>query len=464
MRFGRIQSVAALVDDSLMSEKTFRPWEIDQTWLFPPSVRDFVPEGHIAEVIREIVRTELDLSAVFAKYTELRGYPPYHPAMMVSLLLYAMCRGIYSSRKIEQACEERVDFMAVTGRAKPDHSTICDFRNDHREALMGLFVQVLSLCRDAGLAKLGHVALDGTKMRANASQHAAMSYGRMKKAEPELAALVEEWLDASKRTDDEEDAEHGKDRRGDELPPHIRSKISQLAKIRAAKAALEAEAQREAQRIAAERAKKEAERGKPLPGRTPKALDGEPADKSQENFTDPESRIMKTHEGFVQAYNAQAAVDAESQVIVGHGLTNRQNDNGELLSMVDQIEEHLGEWPRELSADSNYCSESNLGGLEERGVRGYVATGRRKHGSASATSGDTRGKGPLTEAMRRRLKRGGYRSRYRFRKQTVEPVFGQIKEARGFRRFLHRGLEKVAAEWALLCTAHNLLKLAAARA
>jgi transposase len=447
-----------------MSEKTFRPWDIDQTWLFPPSVRDFVPEGHIAEVIREVVRTELDLSAVFAKYTELRGYPPYHPAMMVSLLLYALCRGIYSSRKIEQACEERVDFMAVTGMAKPDHSTICDFRNDHREALMGLFVQVLSLCRDAGLAKLGHVALDGTKMRANASKHAAMSYGRMKKAEPELAALVEEWLDASKRTDDEEDAKHGKDRRGDELPPHIRSKINQLAKIRAAKAALEAEAQREAQRIAAERAAKEAERGRRLPGRKPKALDGEPVDKAQENFTDPESRIMKTHEGFVQCYNAQAAVDAESQVIVAHDLTNRQNDHDELLPMVDQIEGHLGERPRELSADSNYCSENNLAGLDERGVRGYVATGRRKHGSASPTSGDTRGKGPLTEAMRRRLRRAGYRSRYRLRKQTVEPVFGQIKEARGFRRFLYRGLEKVAVEWAMLCTAHNLLKLAAARA
>jgi hypothetical protein len=286
----------------------------------------------------------------------------------------------------------------------------------------------------------------------------------MKKAEPELAALVEEWLDAAKRTDEDEDAKHGKDRRGDELPPHIRAKISRLAKIRAAKAALEAEAQREAQRLAAERAKKEAERGRPLPGRPPKALDGEPADKSQENFTDPESRIMKTYEGFVQAYNAQAAVDAESQVIVAHDLTNRQNDNAELLPIVDQIEEHLGERPRELSADSNYCSESNLAGLDERRVRGYVATGRRKHGSASPTSGDTRGTGPLTQAMRRRLRRGGYRSRYRLRKQTVEPVFGQIKEARGFRRFLHRGLEKVTAEWALLCTAHNLLKLAAARA
>ena len=196
-----------------MSEKTFRPWEIDQTWLFPPSVRDFVPDGHLAHVIRDVVREELDLSAIFSHYTELRGYPPYHPTMMVALLLYAMCRGVYSSRRIEIACEERVDFMAVTGMAKPDHSTVCKFRNDHRDALAALFVQVLALCREAGIAKLGHVALDGTKVRANASKHAAMSYARLKKAEPELAALVEEWLEKSRDRDERDDAEHGEDRR-----------------------------------------------------------------------------------------------------------------------------------------------------------------------------------------------------------------------------------------------------------
>jgi transposase len=435
-----------------------------QARLFPPSVRDFVPEGHLARLVSELVRDELDLSAVYAKYTELRGYPPYHPAMMVSLLLYALCRGIYSSRKIEQACEERVDFMAVTGMEKPDHSTICQFRGDHREALAGLFVQVLALCRDAGIVKLGHVALDGTKVRANASKHAAMSYGRMRKAEPELAAIVEEWLDAAQHTDQSEDAEHGKDRRGDELPPHIRSKIAKLAKIRAAKAALEAAAQAEAEQLAAERAAKEAERGKKLSGTRPKALDGVPNDKRQQNFTDPQSRIMKTRNGFEQSYNAQAAVDATAQVIVAHGLVNQQNDVHCLEPLLDQLEQSLGVQPKEVSADSGYCSEGNLELLEERGIRGYVATGRQKHGTASATSGDTKGKGPLTEAMRTRLRRGGHRSRYRLRKHVVEPVFGQIKEARQMRRFFHRGLEKVAAEWTMLCTAHNVLKLLAARA
>jgi len=453
-----------VVDDLGMSEKTFRPWEIDQTWLFPPSVRDFVPDGHLAHVIRDVVREELDLSAIFSHYTELRGYPPYHPTMMVALLLYAMCRGVYSSRRIEIACEERVDFMAVTGMAKPDHSTVCKFRNDHRDALAALFVQVLALCREAGIAKLGHVALDGTKVRANASKHAAMSYARLKKAEPELAALVEEWLEKSRDRDERDDAEHGEDRRGDELPPHIKSKISKLAKVRAAKAALEAEAEALAKRVAAERAAKKAARGKPLPGSKPKALDGVPRDKAQRNFTDPESRIMKSGDGYVQAYNAHAAVDAECQVIVACELTARQNDHDELIVLVDQVEEHLGERPVEVSADSNYCSEPNLAALIERGVRGYIATGRQKHGTKSPTSGDTRGNGPLTRQMRTRLKRGGYRSRYRLRKHTVEPVFGQIKECRNFRRFLHRGIEKVTAEWQMICTAHNLLKLAAARA
>ncbi len=447
-----------------MSEKTFRAWEIDQARLFPPSVRDFVPKDHLAHFVREVVREELDLSAIFAHYSELRGYPPYHPTMMVALLLYALCRGVYSSRKIEIACEERVDFMAVTGMAKPDHSTVCKFRNDHRDALAALFVQVLVLCREAGIAKLGHVALDGTKVQANASKHAAMSYARLKQAEPELAAVVEEWLESSRSADERDDSEHGEDRRGDELPPHIKSKISKLAKVRAAKAALEAEAQAKAQRIAAERAAKVVATGKPLPGRLPRALDGVPADKTQRNFTDPESRIMKTGDGYVQAYNAHAAVDAQHQVIVACELTARQNDHDELVVLVDQIKEHLGERPAEVSADSNYCSEQNLAALIERGVRGYIATGRQKHGTKAPTSGDTKGNGPLTRRMRTRLRRGGYRSRYRLRKHTVEPVFGQIKECRNFRRFLHRGLDKVRAEWQMLCVAHNLLKLAAARA
>jgi transposase len=443
-----------------MGEKRFRKWEIDQPLLFPPSVKDFVGPDHLAHFVRDLVRTELDLSGITSRYRELRGQPPYHPALMTALLLYAYSRGIYSSRRIEQSCEERADFMAVTAMEKPDHSTICQFRNDHREALCGLFVQVLALCRDAGLAKLGHVALDGTKVRANASKHAAMSYARMVKAEPELAKLVREWMEEAKSTDEEEDDEHGPGSRGDEIPEHVKAKMKKLLKMQAAMFRLEEEAEEEAERVAKERAEKEAERGHKLGGTKPRALSGEPEDKAQSNFT--ESRIMRTNDGYVQAYNGQAAVDAESQVIVACSLTNRQNDERELLPLVDQVKSHLGEHPREVSADSSYCSEANLAGLRDREVRGYVATGRQRHGESSATSRD-RG-GPLTQGMRRRLRLGGWRSRYRLRKQVVEPVFGQIKEARGFRRFLHRGLEKVRAEWTMLCTTHNLLKLAHARA
>ena len=286
----------------------------------------------------------------------------------------------------------------------------------------------------------------------------------MKQMEPELAAEVGEWLERAESTDHAEDTEHGENRRGDELPPDTLSKIRKLKQVRASMERVEAAAKEKAERISAERAAKERERGRPLPGRKPKALDGEPEDKAQSNFTDPDSRIMKTGPTYEQCFNGRAAVDAASQVIVAHTLSNRQNDVDELLSVIDQIEAHLGARPREVSADSNYCSEANLAGLGERGIRGYVATGRKKHGAASPTSGDTRGNGPLTQQMRTRLRRGGHRSRYRLRKQTVEPVFGHMKECRGWRRVLLRGLDKVREEWAILCTVHNLLKLAAARA
>jgi transposase len=447
-----------------MGEKTFRPWDVDQQMLFPPSVKDLVPKGHLVHFIRDLVREELDLSAIHARYVELRGHPPYHPALMTGLLLYAYSRGIYSSRKIEQACEERVDFMALTGMSKPDHSTICQFRSDHRDALSSLFVQVLSLCRDAGMVKLGHVSLDGTKVKANASKHAAMSYKRMKKLEPELAKLVDEWMREARSTDEEEDEEHGPDNRGDELPDHIREKVRKLLKIRESMAELEAAAKAEAERVREERAAREEELGRKLGGTKPRALEGEPEDKAQRNFTDPESRIMKTKDGYEQSYNCQAGVDADSQVIVCQSVSSKQNDHDELVPLVDQIEENTDQKPDEVSADTGYCSEENLEALEEREIRGYVATGRQKHGTGSPTANEEKRQGPRTRAMRARLKRGGWRSRYRLRKQTVEPVFGQIKEARGFRQFLRRGLENARGEWALVCTAHNLLKLASVRA
>lgn len=443
----------------------YRDWAIDQPLLLPPSVTEFVPPDHLSIFVRELARSVLDLSAIERTYSrDPRGNPPYHPAMLVALLLYAYTQGVYSSRRIAKACEERVDFMALTAMQRPDFRTISDFRKKHLIALSGLFVQVLALCRDAGIVKLGHVALDGTKVPANASRHKAMSYRRMKEREPELAAEVEQWLERSKETDATDDEEHGRDRRGDELPPHALGKIRKLEQMRESMARLEEEAQAEAERVATERAQREAASGKRLSGPKPKALDGVPPDKAQSNFTDPDSRILRRGRSYLQGYNAQAAVDAECQVIVAQSLGNQQNDVHELVPLVERIEEHLGDLPRELSADSNYCSEANLEDLAVRGIRGYVATGRQKHGTSSPTSGDTRGNGERVQEMRLRLKRAGHRSRYRLRKQVVEPVFGQMKECRGLRRFLLRGLENVRAEWSLLCTAHNLLKLAAAHA
>jgi hypothetical protein len=370
------------------------------------------------------------------------------------------------------ACEQRVDFMAITALQQPDFRTISDFRKRHLPALGALFGQVLVLCEQAGLVKLGHVALDGTKLKANASKHKAMSYGRMKQREAELAAEVQKWLAQAEALDATEDEALGRARRGDELPEWVTNKQKRLAKMREAMAALEAEAAAQAgadAQAAAEAAASEpppSEDGGVTAGATAAAHDGppEPAapvppDKAQRNFTDPQSRIMKTPGGFEQAYNAQAAVDADSQVIVAAGLTNAGNDKQQVVPMAAAIEQNLGRAPRELSADSGYCSEANLAELERLKIRGYVATGRQKHGTKSATKAGSGG-GTLVQGMSRRLKQGGHRSRYRLRKQTVEPVFGQIKGARGFRQFHLRGLTKVADEWLLICLAHNLLKLA----
>jgi len=444
--------------------KTFRSWDVEQPLLLAPSVQELVPAGHLAHFVRDTVRESLDLSPILKVYREERGYPPYHPVMMTALLLYAYCQGIYSSRRMARACEERVDFMAVTARQTPDFRTISEFRKRHLKALGALFGQVLRLCAEAGLVKLGHVALDGTKIHANASKHKAMSYGRMKQREAELAAEVAQWFGEAEATDAAEDEQFGAHRRGDELPEWVANKQRRLAKIREARAALEAEAAATAtvsEEPPTPAAPSEAP-GEETVDEPPDPPPPAPSDKAQRNFTDPDSRIMKDSHGFEQAYNAQAVVDADSQVIVGEGLTNAGSDKQQVEPMVAEVEAQTGRAPRELSADSGYGSEANLEHLAGHGIRGYVATGRQKHGQASATGqGAPRG-GPQTQAMARRLKRGGHRSRYRLRKQTVEPVFGQIKGARGFRQFLFRGLAKVRDEWRLICTAHNLLKLAGA--
>ena len=438
--------------------KTYRDWNLEQTLMFPPSVQDFVPEGHLAHFVRDTTRESLDLSAILDTYTEERGFPPYHPVMMTALLLYAYCEGIYSSRRIFKACQERVDVMAVTGMQKPDFRTISDFRKRHLVALRGLFGQVLRLCQKQGLVTLGHVALDGTKVKANASKHKAMSYARMLKTEAELAAIVNGWLEKAEAIDAREDEEFGLDRTGDELPEWVKDKQKRLEKIREAKAALEAEA-------AAEVAKKTGENDKtptPKGGQPPTGSTGVPKDKAQRNFTDPESRIMKTGDGFVQAYNGQIAVDAKSQVIVAQNLTNAPTDIQQLTPMLERIKANTNRQAQELSADAGYCSEDNLKELNRRHIEAYVATGRQKHGQVSATAGGRAKSKTRINTMRRKLQRGGWRSRYRLRKQVVEPVFGQIKHGRGFRQFLMRGLANVAGEWSLICTVHNLRKLAAA--
>jgi transposase len=432
--------------------KTFRPWDVDQIWLLPPSVQDFVPAGHLAHFVREVVCDGLDLSAIVALYGEERGQPPYHPGMMVALLLYAYSRGIYSSRQIARGCEERLDFQAVTALNRPDFRTISDFRKRHLEALAGLFQQVLRLCRRAGLVGFGHVALDGTKVKANASKHKAMSWARMQQAEDRLAAEIAAWLARAAAQDAAEDSQHGADRRGDEPPEWMRDKQRRLDRIRAARAELEAEARAAAAAKAAVPARY---RG----GRKPKHPPGTPQPQTQRNFTDPDSRIMIGRDGFIQAYNAQVAVDAHRQIILAHRLSNNPDDHAALVPLIDAIRAITGRKPAEASADAGFCSEANLAALRERNIRPYLATGRAKHPEGNPDN--PRG-GPLAQAMRATLKRAGHRSRYRLRKQIVEPVFGQIKQARGFRQFLLRGIAKVTAEWALICTAHNLNKLAAA--
>jgi transposase len=440
--------------------KDFRPWKIDEAQLLPPSVQDYVPKDHPSRLIVSLVRESLDLSRITGSYRSGLGQPPFEPRMMTALLLHGYASGLYSSRRIAKAAVERADFMMIVAGDPPDFRTISDFRKRHLQGLASLFVQVLKLAEKAGLVKLGHVAVDGTKIKANASKHKAMSYERMKKREAEFKAEVDRWLEAAEAADAEEDRLYG-NKRGDEMPDWVADKEKRLAKIRAAKAELEAEAEAAAAEETRRRAEAEEKRiseGRKKNGKTPAPPSAEPDGKSQRNFTDPDSRILKTKDGYIQGYNAQAAVDAAAQIIVAHGLTASMSDHGQLVGLIDGIEANLGAKPKEASADSGYLSEANLQALADRDISAYVATGRAKR----PAEGKRNVTGPLTRAMREKLKRAGWRSRYRLRKQIVEPVFGQIKQARAFRQFLLRGIEKVKAEWAMICTAHNLAKLASA--
>jgi transposase len=469
--------------------KTFRAWKIDEPLLLPALVQDFVAEDHLARFVLSLVRDEIDLAAITSSYDSDRGQPPFDPVMMTALLLYSYCCGIYASRRIATACRERVDFMSIVGFDAPDFRTVSEFRRRHLKALGALFKQILQLCETAGLVKLGHVALDGTKIKANASKHKAMSYERMEKRAAELEAEVARWLAVAEATDAADDKLYGADKSGEEMPPWVVDKKRRAARIRQAKAELEAEAKAAAEaklKAAAEaQAQRDAE-GRKKPGRPAAAPSNTPDPKAQKNFTDPESRIMKSKDGFVQAYNAQIAVDSQAQIIVAQDVTQSGVDSGQLVPMIDATKANLGRYPAQASADAGYCSEGNLEALETRDIDGYVATGRARDAVAGTVDGapaavpgalepastskpeakpepEAEPKLTRVEQMRAKLKAGGHASPYRLRKQLPEPVFGQIKQARGFRQFLLRGFANICGEWAIVCTAHNLLKLAQGR-
>ena len=426
--------------------KTFRPYEPDQISLMPASMRDWLPSDHLAYFISDVV-DNLDLSAIMERYVgEERGYPPYHPAMMVKVLLYAYCTGVASSRKIEKHLCEDIAFRVLAANNTPDFRTISDFRKDHLKALAGLFLQVLKLCQKAGLVKLGHVALDGTKIKANASKHKAMSYKRMKEEESRLEAEVAELLKKAESVDEEEDQRYGKGKKGDELPKELAFRESRLKKIQEAKAALEAEARLE---------------GEKKPDKNDG--DGTPPDKAQRNFTDPDSHIMPASGGkhFIQAYNAQAAVDSAKQVIVAAEVTNKPTDRGQAEPMMEIVKSNTGQLPCQMSADAGYFSSDAVSNLTALGMDVYMPPDKIGHRFTLPPA--PRGPIPqclsLADRMRRKLRTKKGKVCYGLRKELPEPVFGQIKQVRGFDHFLLRGLENVSSEWKVICTGHNLLKL-----
>ena len=434
--------------------KGYRRYQPDQDLLLPPSLRDWLPEDHLVYFVSDVV-DQLDLTKIHAWYgEERRGQPPYDPSLMTKLLVYGYCVGVFSSRRIQRRLQEDVAFRVLAAGNEPDFRTISDFRKNHLEALQELFEQVLAMALESGAMKLGRVSLDGTKIKANASKHKAMSYGRMKEKQQQLKEEVKQLLAQAEAADTEEDERHGHNRRGDELPSELRRRESRLAKIKQAKKVLE---QRARDKAAAE-GKNEEEIKK-----------AKPADKDQYNFTDPESRIMMGADGIVQGFNAQAAVEPTMQLIVGQQVTPAANDKEQLTPMVEIMQQQSGQRPQAILADNGYCSDKNLEYLEsadhpEHKIEGYIATGKSKHGEHRKPCH----RGPLAKGatrvdrMKRKLQTKVGKAVYAARKCVVEPVFGQIKQARGFRQFLLRGLKKVQGEWALLCMTHNLLKVYAA--
>jgi len=422
--------------------KTYKTYLPEQDLLLPPSLRQWLPENHLAYCVSDVV-DQLDLSAVESVYEqEDRGQPPYHPRMMVKILVYSYCVGVFSSRRMEKRLVEDVAFRVLAAGNEPDFRTLSDFRKNHLKALEELFQQVLRLALEVGALKLGRVALDGSKVKANASKHKAMSYGRMEETEKRLRKEVRELLKQAEAVDEEEDKRYGREHQGEELPEELRRRETRIARIREAKKALEERA-----REKAESEKKDDQEAKP-------------ESKAQYNFTDPESRILKGSDAFVQGYNTQVAVEPTLQLIVGQRVTDAGNDKQQMVPLIEVVQEQSGQKPEEILADSGYCSEENLKYLAKRRIEGFVATEKQKHGERNEACK----RGPLpkgasrVERMKRKLQTKVGAAVYASRKYIVEPVFGQIKQARGFRQFLLRGLERVRGEWALVCMTHNLLK------
>lgn len=482
--------------------KSYRPWDPLQPYLLPPSPLEWLPEDHLAFFVLEVVE-QLDISPIEARIQgkDSRGERPYAPRMMMALLFYGYCVGVFSSRRIARATYEDVAFRVLAGASHPHFTSINQFRLEHIDAFRALFVQGLRLCEQAGLVKLGHVALDGTKILANASKHKAMSYKRMQEEEAKLRSEVDGLLKRADETDRHEDELYGVGRSGDDIPEELRRRETRLARILEAKAALEREAAQaraaqlrenaEGQRKrsedpdvparqrseAATRARKSEAQAdlfdppdddEPTPGdveggsglprhRVPATVDGKPKPEAQRNFTDPDSRIMMAGGVFVQAYNAQIVVDAEAQVIVEEAITNQPPDTQHLPPLIEQLRSTVG-LPLRLSADSGYYSDENIHYCDRQGVEAYISVGRATH-AGQQTFAATAHPTPTREGMVGKLKSTDGAAVYSRRKVIVEPPFGQIKAARGFRRFSLRGLRKIRGEWSLVCLTHNLLKL-----
>lgn len=437
--------------------KTFRSYDLNQQLLLPPDLRQWLRPDHLALYVSDVVES-LDLSEIVKAYEEgdSRGRPPYHPALMVKLLFYGYCTGKMTSRKLEQATYDDVAFRVLCCNQQPDHDSIASFRKRHLQELGRLFVQVLQLCERAGLVKLGHVAIDGTKIKANAAKTRSLSYERMKEAEQELAKEVSRLLDEAQRIDEQEDELYGKDKRGDELPEELRDRETRLAKIRALKAELEAEA-----KAAAAEEKEKCRTGGRRNWRRKweKSEEGEilPRPHRKRNLTDPDSRLMKdlVTQSFHQAYNAQIGVDAQAQIIVAAQVVQAGNDQQQLIPVLQQVAENLGRMPEAASADGGYFSTEAVTHEAVRSVNLHVPPNEREPQLAEILPAST----TVQQRMWQKLKSAEGRLLYKLRKAIVEPVFAQIKHLRSFRQFLLRGLGQVEAEWLLICMTHNLMKL-----